>query len=373
MGSTLHTPPVDRVLAELARRAQSEDPPAIARMRVHEEQLGRRVYGRERGAVYGLAPLSITPEVGELLYVLAMAARVRTIVEFGASLGFSTIHLAAAARDLGGARVITTEMEPEKARLARQNLADAGLDDLVDLREGDALITLADVDEVDLLFLDGWNNLYLPVLDLLGAGAVCRRAGRCGPERGRSGTGPLLPADGRSGLRLRLGRRAPGRRRGGVGADLVRSVDAQALVPERQLIAGTEPAAADVLPVQARPVGRVEVLNDPAAVAEREPGVRRDTVSSATTTSQLGWRPITSSSCPPAQSSASRMPGSPAPAPARGRCRSAVSVWSALRRPGLPEARRVRSPTSRAGSISTAAKSSSSRWASVRSLSSPSA
>ena len=167
MGSTLHTPPVDRVLAELARRAQSEDPPAIARMRAHEDQLGRRVYGRDRGAIYGLAPLSITPEVGELLYVLAMAARARTIVEFGASLGFSTIHLAAAARDLGGARVITTEMEPEKARLARQNLADAGLDDLVDLREGDALSTLADVDEVDLLFLDGWNNLYLPVLDLL--------------------------------------------------------------------------------------------------------------------------------------------------------------------------------------------------------------
>jgi predicted O-methyltransferase YrrM len=167
VGSTLRTPPVDRVLAGLVRRAQNEDPPAIARMRAHEEQLGRRVYGRERGAVYGLAPLSITPEVGELLYVLAIARRSGTIVEFGASLGFSTIHLAAAARDLGGARVITTEMEHEKARLARQNLAEAGLDDLVDLREGDALTTLADVDEVDLLFLDGWNNLYLPVLDLL--------------------------------------------------------------------------------------------------------------------------------------------------------------------------------------------------------------
>jgi predicted O-methyltransferase YrrM len=168
VASSLHSPAVRRVLAELTRLAQAEDAPAIARMRAHEQALGHRVYGHERGSVYGLAPLSITPEVGELLYVLALARRARTIVEFGASLGFSTIHLAAAARDLGGdARVITTEMEPDKARLARENLRAAGLDDIVNLREGDALSTLADVSGVDLLFLDGWNNLYLSVLDLL--------------------------------------------------------------------------------------------------------------------------------------------------------------------------------------------------------------
>jgi predicted O-methyltransferase YrrM len=167
VGSSLRSPPVRRVLSELTRRAEAEDAPAIARMRAHEEQLGRRAYGRERGAVYGLAPLSITPEVGELLYVLAMARRPGTIVEFGASLGFSTIHLAAAARDLGDGRVITTELEPEKARMARRHLAEARLDDVVELRIGDALQTLQDVDAVDLLFLDGWNNLYLAVLDLL--------------------------------------------------------------------------------------------------------------------------------------------------------------------------------------------------------------
>jgi predicted O-methyltransferase YrrM len=126
------------------------------------------VYGRERAAAYGpAASLAITPEVGELLYVLAMARRPRTIVEFGASLGFSTIHLAAAARDIGDTRVITTEIEPEKARTARENLREAGLEDVTDLREGDALTTLGDVAEVDLLFLDGWNNLYLAVLELL--------------------------------------------------------------------------------------------------------------------------------------------------------------------------------------------------------------
>jgi predicted O-methyltransferase YrrM len=158
---------VRRVLERLRRQSDAEDPPAVARMRAHEQRLGRRVYGRERGSVYGLAPLSIKPDVGELLYVLAMAGGARTIVEFGASLGYSTIHLAAAARDLGGARVISTEIEPDKAEIARRNLAEAGLEDLVDLRQGDALETLRDVQIVDLLFLDGWNNLYLPVLDLL--------------------------------------------------------------------------------------------------------------------------------------------------------------------------------------------------------------
>jgi predicted O-methyltransferase YrrM len=125
------------------------------------------VWGAERAEVYGGAPLSITPEVGELLCVLVVARRPRTIVEFGASHGFSTIHLAAAARDVGAGRVITTEVEPAKAAAARRNLAACALDDLVDLREGDALTTLEDVDEVDLLFLDGWNNLYEPVVDLL--------------------------------------------------------------------------------------------------------------------------------------------------------------------------------------------------------------
>jgi predicted O-methyltransferase YrrM len=159
---------VQRVLERLRRQGELEDPPAKARLSAHEIERGRRVYGRERAALYGsAASLAIAPEVGELLYVLALARRPSTIVEFGASLGFSTIHLAAAARDLGDARVITTEMEPDKASAARENLAEAGLEDLVDLREGDALETLRDVGPVDLLFLDGWNNLYVSVLDLL--------------------------------------------------------------------------------------------------------------------------------------------------------------------------------------------------------------
>jgi len=155
------------VLAELRRLGEAEDPPAKERVLHRERELGRRVWGTERSEAYGDAPLSITPEVGELLAVLVVARRPRTVVEFGASHGYSTIHLAAAARDVGACRVITTEIEPDKVAAAQRNLAEAGLEDLVELRVGDALTTLRDVPEVDLLFLDGWNNLYEPVVDLL--------------------------------------------------------------------------------------------------------------------------------------------------------------------------------------------------------------
>jgi predicted O-methyltransferase YrrM len=154
-------------LAELRRLGDVQDPPAKERVLRRERELGRRVWGAERAEAYGGAPLSVAPEVGELLCVLVLARRPRTIVEFGASCGFSTIHLAAAARDVGACRVITTEIETDKVAAARRNLAEAGLDDLVEMRVGDALTTLKDVPEVDLLFLDGWNNMYEPVVELL--------------------------------------------------------------------------------------------------------------------------------------------------------------------------------------------------------------
>jgi predicted O-methyltransferase YrrM len=166
--STLRSDQVARVLAELQRLGDAEDPAAKERVLDRERELGHRVWGAERAQAYGDAPLSITSEVGDLLSVLVLARRPRTIVEFGASHGFSTIHLAAAARDVGSCRVITTEVEPAKVAAAQRNLAAAGLDDLVEMRVGDALTTLADVENVDLLFLDGWNNLYEPVVELLG-------------------------------------------------------------------------------------------------------------------------------------------------------------------------------------------------------------
>lgn len=98
--------------------------------------------------------------------MLARSGGARSIVEFGTSFGISTLHLAAALRDNGGGRLVTSEFEPSKVVRARANLAAAGLADLVELREGDALRTLAaDLpDSVDLLLLDGAKALYPEVL-----------------------------------------------------------------------------------------------------------------------------------------------------------------------------------------------------------------
>lgn len=114
-------------------------------------------------------PLAVSRETGVLLYMLARAIGARTIIEFGTSFGISTIHLASALRDNGGGRLIGSEFEPTKVDRARQNIALAGLSDLVEIREGDALETFArDMPEqIDLVLLDGAKNLYPSVLSLL--------------------------------------------------------------------------------------------------------------------------------------------------------------------------------------------------------------
>jgi predicted O-methyltransferase YrrM len=168
MPSTLRSEAVTRVLARLREAGRAEDEPAKQRVRAREAEAGRKIYGRERADLYGQAPIAVTDEVGELLYVLVLAQRPRRVVEFGTSLGVSTLYLASAIRDAGDGMVITTEFQPEKAERASANLAEAGLADVIELRVGDALETLRDLDgPIDLLFLDGWNDLYLPLLEAL--------------------------------------------------------------------------------------------------------------------------------------------------------------------------------------------------------------
>lgn len=112
--------------------------------------------------------LPVTPESGRLLYSLVRAARPSTVVEFGMSLGISAIQLAAAVRDNGHGRVVTTELSDAKVKTAKKTFAEIGLDDLITVLEGDALRTLPTLDgPVDFVLLDGWKELYLPVLKLL--------------------------------------------------------------------------------------------------------------------------------------------------------------------------------------------------------------
>ena len=133
------------------------------------ELLGlRSASAQERADAFSDFYLPVTPESGRLLCTLVRAARPQTVVEFGMSLGLSAIHLAGAVRDNGVGRVVTTELSAAKVTAAAAIFAEVGLDDLITVLEGDALQTLAHIDgPVNFVLLDGWKDLYLPVLQLL--------------------------------------------------------------------------------------------------------------------------------------------------------------------------------------------------------------
>jgi predicted O-methyltransferase YrrM len=86
------------------------------------------------------------------------------VVEFGTSLVISALHIASALRDNIFGRLITTEQSANKASRAAHHIEQAGSSDLVEIRQGDVFRTLAAVKGIDLLMLDGWKPLYLPLL-----------------------------------------------------------------------------------------------------------------------------------------------------------------------------------------------------------------
>jgi predicted O-methyltransferase YrrM len=166
-------PVLDRMFAEAEAPTSTGLRAALAQITPEERsRLSASTQEADYRRFYGLAKdsyLAVSRDTARLLYVLARSAGASSIVEFGTSFGISTLHFAAALRDNCGGRVITTEFEPSKAARARQNFAAGGLNDLIELREGDAMQTLArDLpDQIDLVLLDGAKGLYPAILTLL--------------------------------------------------------------------------------------------------------------------------------------------------------------------------------------------------------------
>jgi predicted O-methyltransferase YrrM len=107
-------------------------------------------------------------EAGKLLYALARAIRPQTVVEFATSFGISTQFLAAAVSDNGIGHMVTTELSEKKTLAARANLDEAGVGHAVTILSGDALEALDGLPgPVELVLLDGWKDLCVPVLRLL--------------------------------------------------------------------------------------------------------------------------------------------------------------------------------------------------------------
>ncbi len=113
------------------------------------------------------AYLAISEEQGKDLVELIKNHGLKNIVEFGTSFGISTLFLAKGAMETGG-KIITTELIKSKAEKAIKNFKQAGVDEIIEVRIGDAMQTLADHDKpIDLLLLDGWKDLYLPLFRML--------------------------------------------------------------------------------------------------------------------------------------------------------------------------------------------------------------
>ncbi len=129
--TTLTTQPFASVLDRLFEEADAMSPstsPALAALSAEERERRMRSKTGYLDFYGGLKdfPLAVSRETGTLLYMLARGCQARTVVEFGTSFGLSTLHLAAALRDNGGGRLVTSEFEPSKVARARENLTAGG-------------------------------------------------------------------------------------------------------------------------------------------------------------------------------------------------------------------------------------------------------
>jgi predicted O-methyltransferase YrrM len=164
MATTLQEPRVATVLDTMYTESKAQ----MSRLRERGSDFNRPMTTAERTDAMSEFYIPVTPEAGRLLYSLVRATRPATVVEFGMSFGISAIHLAAAVRDNGSGRVVTTELSDTKIAAAKQTFAETGLDDVITILEGDALTTLEGQEgPVEFVLLDGWKDLYLPVIKLL--------------------------------------------------------------------------------------------------------------------------------------------------------------------------------------------------------------
>ena len=111
----------------------------------------------EASEAAGLAAINVSAAQGKLLQQLAMSIRAETILEVGTLGGYSTIWLARALP--AGGRLVSLEIDPATAAVARANINRAGLSDRVEIRTGAAVRSLAELEAagfgpVDFAFID---------------------------------------------------------------------------------------------------------------------------------------------------------------------------------------------------------------------------
>ena len=111
--------------------------------------------------------MNVPPQDGRLLQMLVRISDAKSVLEIGTSNGVSAIWMALGLKQTGG-RLTTLEIDPVRAKLARENFAKAGVQDRIQLIEGDALNTLKTLTGTyDLVFIDAAKEQYKDYLDLI--------------------------------------------------------------------------------------------------------------------------------------------------------------------------------------------------------------
>lgn len=148
-------------------RTQGEYDRYIDSLFAEEDDVLRQA--REETEREGLPLIHVSASEGKLLHVLALGVRARRILEIGTLGGYSAIWLARALPPDG--TMVSLELQPHHARVARRNLDRAGLTDRVDVREGPAIESLALIREngeepFDLVFIDADKDRYVDYLEM---------------------------------------------------------------------------------------------------------------------------------------------------------------------------------------------------------------
>ena len=121
---------------------------------------------RARGLPSSERSRQVARTTGQFLFALVAPQTDCEVLEIGGSRGYSTIWMAAGVRYLGG-RVLSLETDPAKCEAWRRNVAEAGLDDVAELIEGDAFESLLAIDDVfDVVFIDAEKEDYEALFDL---------------------------------------------------------------------------------------------------------------------------------------------------------------------------------------------------------------
>lgn len=174
MKYTIETPTVRRVLQRLHQEARRDSIRFIKmgvlsfKSLLHGKLPRFKLPPRERAHALRDVYIALTPEEGRFVYLTTRSLRARRVIEFGTSFGVSTIYLAAAVKDNGGGQVIGSEFEETKITVAQTNLTEAELNEYVEIRPGDAMTTLSEIESpVDLVLMDGWKEMYVSLIKLL--------------------------------------------------------------------------------------------------------------------------------------------------------------------------------------------------------------